>query len=238
MPNEAGQIDETLELSVDDLFKDPEESLPQEDTSTTSADADNSDNTDMTLRVRHRINDVRRKTEQETQDKIAKEFGYNSYSEMQKAKENKLIEEHGFDKDDIEKVLTPLLEARLAADPRFKKLAEIEQREKENYIDEQLKEINKYSGNKYKSVDDLPESTINLWAKGVELEQAYLATAGKELLTKNSLSTQKGSLTHMAPSSSNGGTKKRGLSEYEKQLYRNIMPDITEDELNSKMIDN
>lgn len=235
----AGQeIDEEIELSVDDLFKDPEESLTQEDTSTESDNTDNSSKSDdMTDRVRHRINDVRRKTELETQERIAKELGYESYQDMLKAKESKLIKEHGFDEEDVEKLLTPLLEARLANDPRFKKLEEIEAKEKQNYITEQLTAINKISGNKFKSVDDLPEATINLWAKGVELEEAYLATAGKELLTKSAASAQKGSLTHMAPTSSNGGTKKRGLTDYEKQLYRNIMPDITEEELNSKMID-
>lgn len=237
----AGQeIDEEIELSVDDLFKDPEESLTQDSTSTESDNSDNnskSDDDGMTERVRNRINDVRRKTEQDTQEKIAKELGYNSYSEMLKAKESKLIREHGFDEEDVEKLLTPLLEARLAADPRFKKLEEIEQREKQNYITEQLKAINTISGNKFKSVDDLPEATINLWAKGVELEEAYIATAGKELLTKNAANAQKGSLAHMAQGSSNGGTKKRGLTEYEKQMYRSIMPDITEAELNSKMID-
>lgn len=236
----AGQvIDESLELSIDDLFKDSEESLTQEETSIESDSSDKNSESDegMTERVRNRINDVRRKTEQDTQEKIAKELGYNSYSEMLKAKESNLIKEHGYDEEDIEKLLTPLLEARLAADPRFKKLEEIEQREKQSYIDEQLKAINKLCGNKYKSVEDLPETTRNLWAKGVELEDAYIATAGKELLTKNAANVQKGSLTHLAPTSSNGGTKKRGLTEYEKQMYRSIMPDITEEELNSKTID-
>ena len=236
----AGQeIDESLELSIDDLFKDPEESLTQEETSIESDSSDKNSESDegMTERVRNRINDVRRKTEQDTQEKIAKELGYNSYSEMLKAKESNLIKEHGYDEEDIEKLLTPLLEARLAADPRFKKLEEIEQREKQSYIDEQLKAINKLCGNKYKAVEDLPETTRNLWAKGVELEDAYIATVGKELLTKNAANVQKGSLSHLAPTSSNGGTKKRGLTEYEKQMYRSIMPDITEEELNSKTID-
>ena len=238
---QAGLTDEEIELSVDDLFKDPEESLPQETASTESDDQTdkNSESQDegMTERVRNRINDVRRKTELETQEKVAKELGYASYSEMLKAKESRLIKEHGFDEEDVDKLLTPLLEARLAADPRFKKLEEIEEREKQTYIKEQLVAINKISGNKFKSVDDLPEATINLWAKGVELEEAYLATAGKELLNKTAAQVQKGSLSHMAPTGSNSGTKKRGLTEYEKQLYRNIMPDITDEELNAKLID-
>ena len=239
----AGQeVDEDIELSVDDLFKDPEESLTREEPSTTKsedkADTDSKSEDDgMTERVKNRIKEVRRKAEQDTQEKIAKELGYNSYSEMLKAKESKLIKEHGFDEEDVEKLLTPLLEARLAADPRFKKLEEIEQREKESYITEQLKAINTISGNKFKSVEDLPDTTLKLWAKGVELEEAYLATAGKELLTKNAAKAQKGGLEHLAQASSNGGTKKRGLTEYEKEMYRSIMPDITEEELNSKMID-
>ena len=238
----AGQeIDDELDISIDDLFNNDEDSQTSDEQSNESEESsDNSSNSeddDMTDRVRHRINDVRRKTERDTQERIAKDLGYESYSEMLKAKESNLIREHGYDEDDINELLTPLLEARLAADPRFKKLEEIEQREQQNYITEQLKAINKLSGNKFKSVEDLPEATRNLWAKGVELEDAYIATAGKELLTKNAANVQKGSLSHLAPTSSNGGTKKRGLTEYEKQMYRSIMPDITEEELNSKTID-
>ena len=62
-----------LNISIDDLFKDPEpEVQPREETSEESQP-------NMTKAVSERINTVRRKTEVETQDRIAKELGYSNY---------------------------------------------------------------------------------------------------------------------------------------------------------------
>lgn len=238
MENFAGQVDETLELSVDDLFKESEDSQPQEAASTKSEDNKaEQPEINLTENMKHRINDVRRKTEKDTQERIAKELGYNSYEEMIKAKESKLIKEHGFDEEDVEKLLNPLIESRLANDPRFKKLEEYEQREKNKYLNEQLAEINKISSVKYSSADDLPKDTIELWAKGVDLKTAYIATAGIDVIKTSANKVHKGDLSQMAPIPENKGVKTRGLTEYEKDIYRSIIPDITEAELSKKTIE-
>lgn len=240
MKNEiAGQeIDEEIELSVDDLFKDPEESLTQDNgQGQSSDDSKNDGNENLTKNMTKRINEVRRKTELEVQDRVAKQAGYESYEDMMKATERKIVEDHGYDPDEINKMLEPLIEKRLSTDPRFKKLEEIENREKDEYLAKQLAEINKVSDIKYKSVNDLPKDTIDLFAKGVDLKQAFYATQGEGLFNKAANRANNGSLAHMAPLPNGNGVKTRGLTAEEKDMYRMIIPGITEEELSKKTIE-
>lgn len=235
----AGQeIDEDIELSVDDLFNDPEESQTQNNgQGQSSDDSKNDGNENLTKNMTKRINEVRRKTELEVQDRVAKQAGYASYEDMMKATERKIVEDQGYDPDEINKLLEPLIEKRLSNDPRFKKLEEIESREKDAYLSQQLAAINKISDVKYKSVNDLPEETLNLFAKGVDLKQAFYATQGEGLFNKAANKANNGSLNHLAPLPNGNGVKTRGLNAEEKAMYRMIIPGITEEELSKKTIE-
>jgi hypothetical protein len=235
----AGQeIDEDIELSVDDLFKDPEDSQTQDNgQGQSSDDSKNDGNENLTKNMTKRINEVRRKTELEVQDRVAKQAGYASYEDMMKATERKIVEDQGYDPDEINKLLEPLIEKRLTNDPRFKKLEEIESREKDAYLSQQLAAINKISDVKYKSVNDLPDETLNLFAKGVDLKQAFYATQGEGLLSKAANKANNGSLNHLAPLPNGNGVKTRGLNAEEKAMYRMIIPGITEEELSKKTIE-
>lgn len=215
--------DKTLDLDIDDLFKDPSD----------DSSASKLEPSQMTQAMTARINEVRTKTEKETMEKIAKDLGFTSYEELQKAKENELIEKHGYDPKDIEAVIEPLLAKRLADDPRLQKLAEYEAREREAYIQSQLAEINKATGQNLKS-EDLSQETLDLWSKGIELEQAYYATQGKTIITKGVSQSLQGSLAHLAPGSGAGSIKTRKLNEEEKAMWRAIVPGITEEELSKK----
>ncbi len=217
-----------LNISIDDLFKDPEpEVQPQETTSEESEP-------NMTKAVSERINTVRKKTEAETQEKIAKELGYDSYQAMQKANEQKMLRDAGLDEEEIGAVVEKLVQKRLAEDPRLKKLEQIEANEKANFVTAQLKEINKL-GNNFASIDELPKETLDMWEKIGDLKQAYLATQGEALLNRRYANQDKGSLKHLAsPDQSNVGTKARKLTESEKAIWRSVFPDITEEELSKK----
>lgn len=217
-----------LNISIDDLFRDPEpEVQPREETS-------EEPQPNMTKAVSERINTVRRKTEAETQDRIAKELGYDSYEAMQKANEQKMLRDAGLDEEEIGAVVEKLVQKRLAEDPRLKKLEEIEANEKANFVTAQLKEINEL-GNNFASIDELPKETLDMWEKIGDLKQAYLATQGEALLKRRYSNQDKGSLRHLAsPDQSSVGTKTRKLTESEKAIWRSVMPDITEEELSKK----
>ena len=74
---------EMLNLNIDELF---------EDDPVTGTPPVNEDNNkvELTAAMSKRINEVRAKTEAEVRDNIAKDLGFDSYDEMQKAKDKKV----------------------------------------------------------------------------------------------------------------------------------------------------
>ena len=224
-------IDENT-FNIDDLFKDSDSDDIDTD-STTIEEQENQDKNEMTKAMSNRINEVRHKTEVETQNKIAKDLGYESYDAMIKAQEKKELQDAGYDDAEAEATINKIIEKRLANDPRLKRLEEYENRDKEKFVQGQLNEINKLTGSNFTDISQLPEDTLKMWEKTGNLKQAYLATKGEELLSKSSSYVQKGSTAHMA-SANNGNisTKTRALTEEEKSIYRGVLGDyITEDEL-------
>ena len=226
---------EEIELDVDDLFNDPEDE-PTDDQPTEGGEGEGSKLD--TQAVSKRINEVRSKTERDTQEKIAKDLGYESYAAMMEAKQKKIVKDAGLDDEVVNNVVNQLVEEKLAGDPRLKKLQEYEERDKATFVKKQLSEVNKLSGQNYTSIDQLPPETLELWGKTGDLKQAFLATHGEELILKGTVSSRAagGSLGHLASVGGSGtATKMRKLTEEEKDLYRSINPDITEEELSKKM---
>lgn len=223
-----------LDMDIDDLFKDPENSQTQE--ASTEDGEKTPQKEQMTETVTKRINEVRAKTEKDTADKIAKELGYESYEAMQQANRDKLIKDNGLNPEDVNKIIDPIIEQKIAADPRMKKLAEYEEREKTKYINDQLAAINQTTGQKLK-LEDLSPEVLDLWSKGIDLEKAYYAVNGKQILTGKTSKAEGGSMDHLAPTPGAKQGKVRLLTEEEKAMWRSIMPDITEEELAKKTID-
>ena len=220
-----------LEINIDDLFNSQveDEEIPE--------DKHEQDNT-MTKAVSERINTVRKQTETDTQEKIAKELGFDSYEDLKKAKEQKMFEDAGIDADDERQkaLVDKLVDERLAADPRIKKVEEFEKAEKARFVSSQLKEIEGMTGEKYTSVDDLPKEVLDMWGKIGNLKQAFLAVKGEEILARPAKNVS--SFTHLGDMGSGSlGTKARALTEEEKRLYRMVNPDITEEELSKKTIE-
>jgi DNA-binding MurR/RpiR family transcriptional regulator len=126
---------ETLDIDIDDLFKDPEESSPTE-----QEEKPTSNNEDMTKAVSDRINTVKKNTVSETEARIAKELGFDSYEDLRKANEKKLLKDAGYDENDekLGEIVNKLVEARLNNDPRIKKVEAYEEDEKTKFVKSQL----------------------------------------------------------------------------------------------------
>jgi len=213
-----------LDLDIDELFNDnPDAGTPP---------VTEPQKLELTAAMSKRINEVKAKTEAEVRDKIAKDLGFENFQAMEKAKDKKLITEAGYDPDELEQIIMPLLEKRLATDPRMLKLQQIEEQEKKAYVSTELAEIEKITGLKVTEAD-LPPETIELWQKGVDLHKAYLATNSTKIMAANT----KGSTAHLSSSSGTGAVKLRGLTQSEKEFYRSINPNITEEELNKKTLE-
>ena len=112
----------TLDINIDDLFNDPDETTQTDK----QEEKSNPQNEEMTKAVSERINTVRKKTESETENRVAKELGYESYEDLRKANEKKLLKDAGLDENDTElmSVLEKVVEKRISEDPRMKKLEE------------------------------------------------------------------------------------------------------------------
>ena len=221
MPDPIGA---NLELTLDELFQDdPESGTPPL--------VNDTQKLELTAAMTKRINEVKAKTEATVRDEVAKNFGFESYDAMQKAKDKKLITEAGYDPEDLEKIIEPLLEKRLANDPRMQKLQLIEKQEQTASINSQLSEIEKLTGLKVKETD-LSQETLDLMKKGVPLAQAYIATNSLKILGAN-----KGTTDHMASGAGAGQIKMRGMTQDEKAFYKSINPHITDEALNKKTIE-
>lgn len=235
--------EEPFDFNIDDLFKDPEDNADnnkKDENVVTTKELEAEDNKIMTKEVSKRINEVREKTESETRNKMAKELGFNSYDELVKANEKKLFKEAGLDETDTEDLVNKLVEKRLANDPRMKKLEEYENRDKENFVNSQLKEINELTGSDFKDISQLPEDTLKMWEKTGNLKQAYLATQGESLLLKKKASSENGTTNHLASSDVGNTTeKRRGLTAKEREIYKSVLGDyITDDELSKLTLPN
>jgi len=228
------ETEDDVELGkIDDLFKDDED---ESQTSEDKSKQNDPDDNDMTERMSKRINTVRTTTEKETRDKVAQEAGYKDYADMLAQKQTKTAEKHGFNPEDLQKAISELGYVK-ADDPRLERLAVLEAEQRATYIKRELAEINKITGQKYTDPKQLGQETIDLWGKGIDLSQAFLATAGKTIITKGVAALENGSLSHMAPAGQNRGASTRGLTDMEKEMWRAIVPGITDKELSEKTID-
>lgn len=214
-----------LNLNIDDLFNDPD----------TPPVSDPVGQEGMTERMTKRINDVKAKTAAETREAMAKELGYENYETMLKSRERSSLENAGYNPEELEAVINPIIEQRIANDPRMARIADFEAREREQYITNQLKEINQATGQQL-TLDQLPQETINLWGNGLDLKQAYFATHGEALVNKNMSNHMKGGTTHLASHGSGSTPNSRGLTASEKETYRAIVVGITEEELDKIII--
>ena len=214
---------ETLELTIDEIFKDEVE------TSTPLVTPEKK--VELTEAMTKRINEVRTKTEATVRDNMAKELGYENYDELLKAKDKKLITEAGYDPEELEKIIEPLLAKRLASDPRMQRLQQLEEQDKKTYMNVELDKLEKLTGLKVKETD-LSQETLDLMGKGVPLAQAYIATNSVKIISAN-----KGTTDHMASGAGAGQIKTRTMTQEEKAFYKSINPHITDEELNKKTLE-
>lgn len=219
--------DEVIDINVDELFEDD----TPEETETSSAEEK-----ETTEGVAKRINEVRRKTENDTKNSIAKDFGFDSYDEFLKAKDKQTMEKAGLD-EDTQTLIDKLVDEKIARDPRIKRLEEIENKEKEKFVEKQLSEINKLGYN-FKDISQLPKDTLDMWEKIGDLKKAFVATNADEILSKKQTNNfDKGSTNHLASPSGANSVKTRGLTEEEKNVWRMVFPEMSDEELNKKTIE-
>lgn len=174
-------------------------------------------------------------TERET---IAKSLGYESYSAMIKAQEDKKLRDKGFDPDEVKPVVEELVEQRIKSDPRLRELDEFKKKQVEEYGKRELAEITRLTGGEITSIEQLPKDVIELWKTTGSLKGAYMQLHGEELITKVRAQQLKGSTSHLQNPAGAPPVKTdtRPLTEEEKKVWRLFNPKITDEELSKKAV--
>lgn len=223
-------IDELEALFKDDTQQD----TPPVDDGTMSNPPDVS----QTKAFAKRLAEEKAKFVNEERENIAKSLGFNSYVELQKSRERKVYEDKGLDPDEISPIVEELVKKRLDDDPRMKELAQFKAKQVEEFGKQELAEITKLTGGEVTSFEQIPQDVMNLWKTKGSLKAAYLELKGEELILKARSAQSKGSTSHLANPSGRSvpDNGKRPLTEHEKQIWRLFNPNLTEEELNKKMV--
>lgn len=240
MPNGAN-IGFTME-ELEALFKDDQQATPpvnDETPSVTPPSEETPPPVDTTKAFAHRLKQETEKIRKQERDAIAAELGYQSYEEMQKAKERKLLEDKGLNPEDVTPVVDEIVQKRLNEDPRMKELEMFKQKQVEEFAKKELSELSNLTGTTYTSLEQLPKDVIEDWKKTGSLKKSYISLHGEELIINARKNIVKGDTTHLQqptgtpPATSN----KRPLTDKEKQVWKLFNPDLSDEELNKKTID-
>lgn len=240
-------IEELEELFNDDVQQE-EETPPAEETtdpqSDVQTDSDKEDTSasnkvEQTKAFARRLKESTDKARSEEREAIAKSFGFESYDAMIKSRESELIKDKGFDPEEISPIVEELVKQRINADPRMEELENLRKQNIAQYGKKELAEISKLTNGQITRFDQLPRNVIDLWKQKGSLKSAYLELEGENLISKLRNEQSKGSTSHMNTPNGNSQTpsNKRPLTSEEKQMWRLFNPNISDEELNKKLID-
>lgn len=227
---------------LEQLFNDEtSQETPPETTNTEAQSENNTDNSkvDTTKAFAKRLKESTDKARREERDNIAKSLGYNSYEELQKSRENNMLKDKGLNPDEVSPIIDELVKQRINEDPRMKELEGYRQREMKEFAKKELEEISKLTNGEITKLEQLPPQVVDLWKTEGSLKSAYLKCEGERLILKARSDQSRGSTSHLqnlqgaTPTPSN----KRALTDEEKEVWKFFNRNITDEELNKKMID-
>lgn len=236
MPNGANEF--SME-ELESLFKETaQETPPAEDgkNSTETPPTNETEDVTKTQSFARRLKEEKEKAYKEAQNEIAASLGYSSYDELQKHKQNQLLEEKGLDPELVNPVVDEIVKKRLAEDPRMKELEELKQRQITEFAKKELEDVNKLAGTNFASLEEVPKDVIEDWKKTGSLKKSYINLHGEELILKARSEASKGSTSHLNNPSGAApeGKAKRHLTDEEKRLWKFFNPTMTDEELNNK----
>lgn len=243
---ETIDVNEFTAAELEELFSDESQSEssqtkqttePQKETST-EPKKEEAGEVDKTKAFAKRLKESTDKARQEERDAIAKSLGYESYEDLQKKREKKIIEEKGLDPEQASEAIDEIVKKRLDDDPRMKELEELKKQRVKEFGEKELAEISKLTNGEITKFSQLSKEVIDLWTKKGSLKAAYMELEGEKLINKIRGEQSKGSTSHLAnPSGTSGEQTKRSLTDQEKAIWKRFNPHMTEEELNKITVD-
>ena len=200
---------------------------------TTQPDSPTEKPVDQTKAFAKRLKEEVEKARTSERESIAKSYGYESWEEFNKAQTDSKLLDSGLDPETVRPVLKDLIQS----DPdyiegiRYKQ--EKQKLEADIWAEQELQRMNSKLGTSVKNINDLDEKTVELWNKGMSLEQAYVSQHFNELQekaiadTKSAIGSGKEHLSNPGTSSGQGVT--RELSAEELRIFKRINPDMSDE---------
>lgn len=240
-------VNEFTAAELEELFSDESQSEssqtkqttePQKEGTSTEPKKEEAGEVDKTKAFAKRLKESTDKARQEERDAIAKSLGYESYEDLQKNREKKIIEEKGLDPEQASEAINEIVKKRLDDDPRMKELDELKKQRVKEFGEKELAEISKLTNGEITKFSQLSKEVIDLWTKKGSLKSAYMELEGEKLINKIRGEQSKGSTSHLAnPSGTSGEQTKRSLTDQEKAIWKRFNPHMTEEELSKITVD-
>ena len=246
MPNNFGANDFTLE-ELDALLSgedDGQETPPEngaENSSEQPTPEPKKEEADVTQTkaFAKRLKESTDKARLETKDEVAKELGYESYNDMIAKRQKQMLEEKGYSSEELTPIVDELVKQRLEGDPRMKELEEYRKQQIVEYGKKELEEISKLTGGKITQFKQLPKDVLDRWRETGSLKSAYLELKGEELILEARRAQTQPEAGHMNTPDGNPftPTNKRHLTAEERQIWKKFNPNMTDKELDEKLVD-
>ena len=195
---------------------------------------------DTTKAFAKRLKESTEKARNDEREAIAKQFGFESFADMQKSKMTKAIEEQGLNPDDVSPLVEKLVSERIESDPRMKELESYRKRQIADFAKQELAEISELTNGKVTKLEQLSKEVRDLWVKKGSLKAAYLELEGEKLIREARREQNIGSTEHLATPGGSVPTPsgKRKLNDQERKLWRFFNPQMTDEDLNKVQVDN
>lgn len=234
-------VDTLSKEELDELFSDSNNGTSQSPATEAESSPQRTD-VEETKAFSKRLKERTDKAIAEERESIATKLGYKSYDDMIKQQENRRLEDLGYDPEQLAPIVEELVQKRLNEHPSMKELEGYRERQVQEFAERELAEVSKLTGINYTSLEQLPQDVLEDWRKSGSLKKSYMALHGEELILKSRSAMLKGNTSHLVPMGNGGVTpptdnQKRHLTAEEKKLYKFFNPQMTEEELNNKLID-
>ena len=234
-------VDTLSQDELDELFSDSNNGTQQPPAAGTEPSPQQPD-VENTKAFSKRLKERTDKAIAEERESIATKLGYKSYDDMLKQQENRKLEDLGYDPEQLAPIVEELVQKRLSEHPGMKELESFREKQVQEFAEKELAEVSKLTGVNYTSLEQLPQDVIEDWRKTGSLKKSYLALHGEELVLKGRAAASRGTTAHLEPVGTGGAVPatenhKRHLTAEEKQVWKFFNPQITDEELDKKLVD-
>lgn len=180
-----------------------------------------------------RLNKDRAKIAEDVRNEIAQSFGFATYDEFLRSRQDETIRAAGLDPV----VAKPVLEKLVNSDPVVLAAKRSQSEQSSELLKQKERDdlfaLNSKYGTQFTSLEEIDDATKALYEKGVPLDKAYGVEHLSEVSAKSHkvASPSKGHLQNVTGSSSAGSSNKPPLDAKQMAIFRKMLPNVSDEEI-------